>query len=341
MSLQYQLSDARADLGLREVSTVCHDSDKFRYQIDTVIRQLMKRGAWFGTEVLARFCIYGCDLVLPRHVETVLGAKPCNGMIDIKNNWYSIVGGMFDCSDLWGPGVLIENGTTPCFSSVSGTSGKRIAYHVVHNDDVGKKVKVYGKFYGGQPIQEKVNGVWEDGITITAQQAGGNSLPAMTPAESLISEITHVVKDATSGMSYLYEYGEDANAVFALRMLGAYEPNETNPMYRRMKLKNINSIPAKTDEYGRTVRSIDLMVKLRHTKLVNDYDFLLVDDFDALRYGVQALRADEAGNPELAEAFWTKAIRELNFGDRSKTPGQNISVRVRVTGSNRQIVNPI
>ena len=353
MSLQFQLSDLKADQGIRAVSGVCNDSAKFISQINTATRQLMKRGSWYGTEILMKLCVYGCWVTFPRHVGTVLGARTCQGYAEIHNHWYSIVGGRGCCGQFAANSPLIDDGQAPVYNQVSGTTGKQIAYHVVKNDDIGKTIKIYGLFYGGQPIQEKnaVTGVWEDGITITATAAGGTPgdvgtiLPAMTPAvkadgTDLIAKITHVVREATSGMTYLYEYGPDADSVNALRDLAVYEPNETNPMYRRMKIKNYTSIPGTTDAYGQSRKYIDCMVKLQFIPMVSDYDFLLIDDFDAIRYAIMAVKRDEAGEDETAEASWAKAIRELNFNDREKSPGNQVSVRVRTMGSNRIITNP-
>ena len=318
-------------MGLREVSTVCHDSDKFRYQIDTVIRQLMKRGAWFGTEVYAKFCVYGSHITFPRYVGTVIGAATCQGQSRITNNWYSIVGPRSCCS-LFNPSVnLVDDGMSPVYNEVTGAEGKQIAYHVEKSGDVGKKVKIYGFSYGNEPLREKnSDGVWEDGVTVTAGYAGGNTPPQMTT--QLVTKITHIVRQPTQGRAWLYEYGPDANNDIALNYLAMYEPNETNPMYRRMKVQNYAGIPGVEDDYGRIRKQIDVMVKLEHIKLVNDYDFLLIDDFDALRYGIQALRADEAGNAGDAEVFWNKAVRELNFLDRVKTPPEQIAVKVRTGG---------
>lgn len=341
MPLQKQLSDLRADHSIRGVSQNCNSSSEYLGVANTVIRQLMKRGSWYGLEVLTKLCIYGCSVVFPRHVGTVIGAKTCNGEMSIRNNWFEIVGGSSCCSNFQPNSTLMDDGQSPIYREVSGPEGKQISYHVVKNADIGKTVKIYGFFYGGQPIQEKVNGVWEDGITIVATMAGGATLPAMTPADKLITKITHVVRQPTSGMTYLYEYGPDADGTNALVDIGAYEPNETNPMYRKMRIKGYSQIPGSEDDYGRTKKVIECMVKLEFIDLVNDYDFLLIDDFDALRYGIQAYNNDMAGAVEQAEAFWAKAIRELNFNDRNKTPGQQINVKVRALGSNRVITNPI
>lgn len=342
MALQFQLIDAKNDLGIKGVSTHCNTTAAFVATLNQVIRQLMKRGNWFGTEVPMKLCVYGCHIVLPRHVGAITGVKTCNGQANLKNNWFEIVGSPacgFGC-DWQSNATFVEDGAVPTFSPVSGTDGKQIAYHVTKNADIGKTIKIFGTKYGGQPLMEKNDdGEWEEGITITATSAGGAVLPAMTT--ELVTKITHVVREATSGMTYLYEYGADGNGDTKLNMIGSYEPNETNPMYRRYRIKNYSTIPGCEDDYGRTRKCIEAMVSLQFVPLVNDWDFLIIDDFDALRYGIVAAQRDESGEDDKAEKSWLKAIRELNFNDRKNTPGRNLPVSVNVMGSNRQIVNPI
>lgn len=338
MSFRYQLSDLKADAGIRAASGKCSDSAAFLAQANQVIRQLLKRGGWFGTEVLARFCIHSCSITLPRHVGTLIGARFCTGQAMIHNNWYSIVGPS-QCGFDAGSGVsLRDEGLFPTYNDITGTTGKQIAYHVVKQADVGKTITIYGTQYGGQPLQTKQSdGTWQMGVTITAAMAGGATLPQMTT--QLVTKITSVVREATNGMTYLYEYGADSTGANVLRDLAVYEPTETNPQYRRLRVLNYCSVPKRQDDYDRNIATLEAMVKLEFIPLVNDWDFVLLSDFDAIRYGFQAIRKDEAGDFDGAEAFWTKAVRELQYTDREKTPLNQTSIKVR-TGAG-MLISPI
>lgn len=332
MSFRYQLLDARNDSEIRDVSGVCNDSDKFRDQVNAVSRQLIKRGYWFGTDVTIQMCVQGCDITLPRYVHSALGVAACGAQIPVKNNWWEIARSA-SCQDGYsGASTMFDLGQFPCYNEVTGVAGKYIAYHVTKAADVGKTITIYGTAYGGQPLQEKdSNGDWRDGLTITAISGGGTSIAKTTV---LATKITKVVREATQGMAYLYEW-DGTN----LRDLAVYEPNETNPQYRRYRFDGIRSIPHYTDSYGRTMRRVNVLVKLEFIPAINDYDFLIMDDFDALRYGIQALKNDNAGNPNEAEPFWTKAIRELNMLERSRRGGETTVAKVRVIGSSRVIAN--
>ena len=336
MPFSAQLIDAQNDQGLKNVSGKCSSSVEFVAQVNGVTRQLMKRGSWFGNEVVVQMCVQGCEPTFPRYVHSVLGVKSCGAQIPIKNNWYAIAGpgGGFDCGSSFTR--MFDVGLFPCYNEVSGNTGKKIAYHVVKNIDIGKTITIYGTKYGGQPLQEKdADGNWRDGVTIAATSAGGVVLPAMTT--ELVTKITHIVREATQGMTYLYEYD---TTELQLRDLATYEPNETNPQYRRYHIDGINAMPSYVDSYGRRMRKIDCLVKLQFVPLVNVWDFLMIDDFDALRFGIQASRKDDAGEAEEAEKFWLKSVRELNLTDRSRNGGSATVVKVRALGSSAMIANP-
>lgn len=325
-----QLIDARNDYGIRSIAGVCSNGAQFADYIDSSEDQLMKRGAWFGSQVLMRLCTTSCDVVFPRRVGTVIGLRFCGeNYTPIQNNWWSIIGGR--CDNFQPNTRAIDTGeTVPIFSQVTGTTGKLIRYHVVKAQDIGKTITIYGKQYGAQPLQTEVAGVWQPGVTITAA-----SPIAQTAA--LVTKIDSVVREATEGMAYLYEYDP---ATGLLRMLAAYEPNETNPAYRRMRIPHMSCKAHSTDANGVNTWQLEALVLLEHIKIQNDNDFLIVSDMAALKYAIQARKLEEANDYQSAEAFWDKAIRELNFRDRQKSPSDQLSVRVNTMGSNRVLTSP-
>ncbi len=324
-----QLIDARSDYGIRTAAGVCNNGAQFADLIDSSEEQLMKRGAWFGSEVLMRLCVHGCDVVFPRRVGTVKGLRFCGeNYTPIQNNWWFIIGGR--CDNFQPNTRAIDTGeNVPIFSQVTGTTGKFIRYHVVKAQDIGKTITIYGKQYGAQPLQELVAGAWQPGVTITAATP-------FAQTTALVTKIDSVVREATQGMAYLYEYD---TATMLLRMLAMYEPNETNPAYRRMRIPQMSCRAHSTDANGISTWQMEALVELQHIKIEHDYDFLIIDDFAALRYAVQARKLEEAGDFQSAEAFWDKAIRELNYRDRQKSPSDQLSVRVNVFGSNRVLTS--
>lgn len=349
------LGDARNSAALKKVAGVCTTGDDFRDYVNEATERLLKRGAWFGTEVVSRFCFQGCDVVFPRWVGTVEGVRICGAQVQMNNSWWSIVSPTCSYPGLSGyagigyggysnsgiaPGWLgvRDNGTAPCYSEISGTTGKQIAYSITRPEDVGKTCIIFGTQYGGQPLAEFRDGVWSQGITIAAKSAGGSVLPAMTSA--LVTKITSVVRESTVGVCRLWEYGSDGAGVVGLRDIAQYQPTETNPSYRRMRVDGMNALGCK-DSNGICNRSLEAICKLEFIPVISDYDFLLISDFQALKLAIQALRLEDAEDTQAAELKWQSSIRELNYLDRSKSPSNQISVAVNVSGCGYTLVNPI
>lgn len=350
---ELQLINARNDIGIKNIAGVCKNTTEFADYVNRATRRLMKRGGWFGTEVLMRLCTTGCDVVFPRHVGTVLGVRLCqNDAMPIRNHWYSILGGGCQTSwnNLYGNGYTgagtgwgfqggiggvqptgVDTNTVPIFNQVSGNTGKIIRYHVVKANDYGKTITIYGKQYGGQPLQTLTDGAWVNGVTVTAANPIGQTT-------ALVTKIDSVVREATEGMAYLYEYDPSTTK---LRMLASYEPNETNPSYRHMRMPAINCAPYYTDANDAKYWQFEALVKLQYIPVANDNDFLLIDNLDALALAIQAIKAEEANDDDLAEKKWFKAIQDLNFELRDKSPSDQFVVRARVMGSNRIVTNPI
>lgn len=343
---QYTLGDARSKQRIRDVARGCSSSTEYADKINSVTRMLMKRGNWWQTEVLMRFCVNGCKMVWPKYVGTVTGLRfCCFGQMELQNNWYGILGPMGSAGAYaagygaysgigyggWIKPTMFDRDTSPVHTQITGNTGKYVRYNVVKNTDYGKTIRIYGTKYGNQPLQEKINGVWRPGITLTAANPFAQSA-------DLITRIDQVVRERTEGMTYLYQY--DPVALNQLQ-LAVYEPNETNPQYRVSQVTGFNQIRNGEDANGQRIWTCDAMVKLQYFDVVDDRDFLFIGDWDALAFGIQALNFDNDDNAGNAEAYYAKAIRELNFESRDKNPGQNFVVKARFMGSQTAVSNPI
>lgn len=344
-----QLSDARNATEIKNIAGKCSNSEQFANLVNVVTRRLLKRGAWWGTDAVVRLCAFSCEIVWPNFVGTILGVRTCAGQMNLKNNWYAIMGPSTCYADWggsnWGAmgsgygyggnvkAVGFDSGTSCTQNAITGNTGKFLRYHIVNSEDVGKTITFYGKQYGAQPLQEKVNGVTEMGLTLTAV-AGPND--AQTSV--LVTQLGQITRERTVGMTYLYEFDP---ATGLLRMLSVFQPNETNPQYRKTTIQNFGTIPFSEDANGVKSWNIEALVKLEYVPAANDRDFLLIDDLDALKLGIQALQFEDAHDYANAEITWKLAIRELNYESRSKQPGNQLVIRSRVMGSNRTVSNPI
>jgi len=330
----HQLIDLKRS-PVKNVAGSCVDSEDFLDTVNAAQQRLFRRGNWWDTEWLVELCLTDGCVTWPRYVSTVLGIRSCNGGTELRNNWYSIIGqyqnysggigGIGDNSTfgymnrVGSTPVITDADSAPCYNEISGNAGKLIRYNVVKRSDIGKKLTIYGTQYGGQPLREQdANGDWIDGLTITAAAPFAST-------SVLVTKITSVTREATAGMAYLYEYDADTNL---LRDLACYEPNETNPRYRRSRIESFCNLGVCKDANGVNKTKIQALVKLQFIPLKDDRDFLLIDNFDAIKFMVQAIKLEEAGQDSEAEVKILKAVRELNLEQRDKQPDRQTTVSV-------------
>lgn len=331
MAYTKQLSYARASGQLKRIAGTCGSSDEFRDMVNEAMRRLDRRGSFFDSEHLMRFCVYNGCITWPRIVGTVLGARPCScGSMDVRNNWYDVIGPI-SCSSFRSTFTMTDAGTGCAYNKITGDEeGKYVRAYILKATDVGKTITLFGKDYNGQPLQEQVGGVWQRGMTLTLANPY-----VQTPVK--IRSFDKVVRQATEGNIMLFEFDDETDL---MRDLALYEPTETHPRYRQSVIHNFCNLPsacAETD--GVRYRTIEVMVKLNFIEVVNEEDFLAIDNIDALKFGLQAIRYEEEGDNDKAEEFILKAIRELNFESRNKNPSQQSTIRVNPVG--RSILSPM
>ncbi len=329
-----QLSDAKSDLGIQAVAGACSNSADFLSLINTVTRRLLKRGSFYETDWLIKICFTGCKIRWPEIVGTVQGVRFCgkSEQAALRNNWWSIIGTR-SCYSNWQSDVTIQEGnSSPVVNDITGNEGKLIRYHVVKAADYGKKIWIYGTAFGGQPLQRLESGVWVDGIEITAANPFGTNAV-------LVQTITSIVREATVGMTYLYAYDSVADQLFDL---ASFTPNQTNPRFRTSIVKNICAVPSCETDDGVRMRTAEALIKINYRPLVNDSDFLIISDLDALALGIQSLKREQANDIVGSQQMMAAAISELNFGTREKEPELQTSIRLNVWGDGGGVMyNPI
>jgi len=339
---KYTLNDAMNAPELKAVAGVCSGSKDFISLVNQAQRRLLKRGDWFDTEFTLRLCVSGCNIAWPSFVGAIRALKfgGCfNQQASIFNQWYSFINPI---AGYWGGGgngwganwpssnpVIQDINMAPVFNDVTGTTGKLIRYYVVNYEDVGKTITINGTVYGGQPLQELSGGVTVNGVTLTAAAPYAST-------SALVTRIDAINRQATTGLAYLYEYDPVANT---LRDLAVFQPAETNPRFRRSKILNKPISLNPPDPNGICWTNIDALVKIEFIPVVSVRDYLMIDDFDALKFMFQAINAEEARDYTSSETNITQAIRELNFGLRNKNSDGQTSVFVNAL-SGRGIVNP-
>lgn len=324
MAYQFTALDAKRS-PIKNISGVCSDSSQFFGYLNESIERLLTCGNWFDTEQLIKVALYNNCITWPRYVQTPLAVRMCGYPVEIRNRWFTIEGPARSCCGAAGMlgftdyKMLRDVGESPLYRPISGTTGKIIRAYPQFREDIGKTITIFGYDQYNQPLQTKdTNGVWWDGIKFSL------ALP-YSSSPVYVKKITSVLKDETYGRVMLYEYDPAA----LLRDIAFYEGSETNPRYRQSYFDNacVSQSSCSTDA-GDKFKCIDALVKLAFIPVKKDSDFLLVDDMTALKFMIQCIKLEEAGDAKGAAAYEQKAIRQMNLRDRNTQPNAQTTISI-------------
>src|SRR6267154_518331 len=331
---QKQLSDAQNDIGIKNVCGCVTSSPQFIALVNEVQKRLARRGDWYGMVQQAAFVFQGSSVTWPRYVGTIIGARSCHHRgIRPKNMWYSFTGSFHDNHHSWHADMTLEDAGQVCtYNDITG-GGQILQFNVDLPQDYGKTITLYGRDVNNQPLQQQIAGVWQAGLTLTA-------VAPYVQTAIKIMVIDAIVKQPMQGISRLFQYDAVTNPTAPLIDLAFFEPNETNPTYRRSHIMNFHNRWHQPN--GNTTpkyNQLEVLVKLAFIPVQFPQDFLLVEELEVMKLGIMAVKQEEAGNDSQAEVLWLKAIRELNFEDREKQPDNYTPIRFNSTMA-RPLHNP-
>jgi hypothetical protein len=322
---------------INRVAGLCPPNDsRFTSYIDEAVRKLMTRGDSAGTVVPIHVCVKRGCVTWPRYVESIRKINLCGSPVQVTNIYSQYLDrDIMPCWYGW-PGLYPWGSLGNSYNLNDKGFGSDLRYSAVgipktghystysdpqntcfiraypqYAEDIGKTVTIFGKDENGQPLQTKVTAsdgtvTYKPGHIITLASPYGSSSVQIQPP------IGRVIKDETEGQVWLYAY--DATNEW-LEDLAIYEPTETNPWYERTFIGG--SSPS-----GGSCSTITVMalVKLRHIPLKHDTDLVTVSNVDALKMMLQSILFDEADDPDKADRYEAKAIRELNLFTRNLYP---------------------
>jgi hypothetical protein len=128
-------------------------------------------------------------------------------------------------------------------------------------------------------------------------------------------QIQRVVKALSNG--YITCQQDDNNG--NLLPLSIYQPSEQTPEYTVMRLDGFGHL-------HHALPFISVIAKLAFIPALADTDNVLIENQDALRDMVLAIRKKEAGDIQGAAAFEASAIHELNRDMETRFPDEQFVV---------------
>jgi hypothetical protein len=315
-----------------QIASAPPDSPEFASLVNAAIRQLLTRGNWWSTVQPMEGCVTDHCVVWPRYVATVLAVNAGNRHTELANRWYRFL--PWDSSNIgWacdyfqhgrGGNITAEmDGTIPVFNPIACNAGMYLQFFIDNATDVGSTITIFGIDSKGQVIRtQRSDGTWQEGIELTL------TMPyVQTPM--LIRKVARVVKDLTNGMVRGYQWdGVSLSGTSPLLLdLCSYSPAETSPQYLHSRLHGFRSHNACC-----AFTRITALVKLGYVPVVNDDDLVLIENEDAIRDMVKAIKQKEAGDFPGATASEADAFRELNYQMRDRFPIEQFTANFRPFG---------
>lgn len=274
----------------KEIFGHCNEKKLFRGISDSV-QLLANKGEVDPLTGYVDLCVDQQCITLPREVETVLavnlGGHPALGH-DVLFSFHLNGPGDFHQSvnfDWFDGGNFVTYRDLRC-------PAKLVAL-LDNDEDEGKQLWIYGFDDQNRPLRSKVNGVWRDGYQVPT--IFGISVPdASAPT---ISRITAIQKDRTVANIRLSSF--DASTSTGT-LIGVYEPDETVPLYRRIKI-------SQTCNWAR------IFYRKRSFELYSQNDRILLHSRPALLLAMRALKKygeSDLGNAMQYEAQATRLLTE-------------------------------
>lgn len=301
---------------IRNIASVCVTSTQFNGLLNEVVSRLMVRGDWVGTTAVIRVCLSKGCVTWPRYVDRVRKINGCRSTIAVRSQWYEFLEYRGDRHlHEWQGWIgqernMTQQGYAPTYNDIYGPNCTvRVVAEV--QADVGASVTIFGVDNNNQPLQtQNPDGSWSRGITIKAGIPFGSSSNAY-----FVSRIDRVVKPVTQSNLLLYAYDTVQNVLWDLAV---YEPSETNPSYLRYQLEGYQTgIPSCG---GGCLETVIALIKLKHLPITVPSDWVIIDNIAALKFGIMALKREEANDFQEAKAMWQNAYDELNRQLEDATP---------------------
>jgi hypothetical protein len=361
-----------ASAGVARALGLCLPGDrvKFLSYLNESEERLLAYGRWWGSIVEAQFCVSERDgkrcLVFPREIATVEQVALCGQPISLENAWYSFVQNLAQiescdgdcacgdgaCTGNCACGHLQMRMSAKPAASFDWTRGsnKVLRFYPSHSSDVGKTILVQG--YDENNIWVRTNPTGSeviDGELVTLALPFVDTTTIWYPGMP-----SALQKDETNYRVLMYEYDTVTGGE---RLLGDYQPSETNPEYRVASIPGLNGVSccnsACSDNDSCSRKSLTALVKLAHIPVSSDRDWLLFRNITAYKEAMLAVRDWEQGDivsgnfhfygaaaPKQARASNQATLRQggaipmLRAELRSMT-GDNTTVYTHIEATNR------
>lgn len=288
-----------------EIFGHCSERKLLRWITDSV-QLLANKGEIDPLVGMVDVCVHGKCVTLPREVETVLQVNICGHPTRGRDEQFifHLNGpgeGCQSCDYSW-----VNEGNFFTYRDIQ-CPVKLIAF-VENQEDEGAELRVFGFDEQNRPLRTNANGVWSDGLLVPT--IFSYALPASS--DPLVSRITGIVKSRTVANLRLSSFD---NSTSTGTLLGIFEPDETKPQYRRIRLNHC----------GPWVR---IMYRKRSLELISQNDRILLHSRPALILAMHAINKYREADLGTAVQFEAQATRLLTERENVLTAPINSPIQV-------------
>lgn len=287
----------------------CRDA-RVDARIDEAMRRLWPEAEIYNSTHRMRIRAENSCFPLPYFAETVISADVDGSPAPVRNRFYEFLSsGPGDLSvRSRGPtSAVIDEGEHPTQWDIpvaddAGTDRVEPQYQLVaftdSVEDFTSEKKLTIRAFSSRLQEQTISlriAAWKDNIEGTISGTWSDNFVS----SEFVRQISQVYKPVTSGYITLYAVDVNTNR---MHFLSKMHPKEERPSYRRYRLMNKCC--------GATC--VLLQVKLRYLTPTADDDILPIQNLDAIKFMIQALREEEAKNLQIAFALEDKAKQLLN-----------------------------
>lgn len=258
-------------------------------QISDSVQLLANKGEIDPLVGYVDLCVTENCATLPREVESILacniGGHPALGRDELFSFHLNGQGDFTnDCHYTW-----TNTGNFPTYRDLACPA--LLVSFLDRAEDTGVELRVFGFDNQNKPLRTEVNGVWSDGYVIPT------IYNVSVPAEGAptIGRITGIRKGRSVGNIRLSTFDNSSSSG---TLLGVFEPDETDPQYRRIKL-------------SRNCGWVRLCFRRRTLELVSQSDRIYLHSRLSLLLAMRALKKYEEANIPEALQFEAHATRIL------------------------------
>jgi hypothetical protein len=314
-------SDLKANRGIQTMAGKCPTSPDFADYCNSAVRMLMRRGDWFSL-ASARFCTYESCVAWPSFVGRVRAVNVCRNPVPVMGAWYEFLqfgrGTRTTGCCVSGDATVVNRGRVPVFHNIACGQSRYIRAYPRVLADIGKTLTFYGVDANGNTVRTKTGDLWTDGMTVTLAAPYAST-------STTFSRVDRVRKEATQGDVDVFQY--DATNDVLLEM-AHYLPNDTEPAYVQSL---IGGHGCGTSCNG--IRQVDVLFKMSEVPMVNDGDICQIQNIEAIKTMILAVKKAEAGDPQAAIAEEFRAVKEMNLQSADEFPDDQVPVTVAPFGT--------